>query len=78
MSPLISVFAILTFGLLWLAQRYAMIYVNRFDYDTGGVLYPRAINQTLTGVWNWEARLYSTWYYHGLTFDLHGPLSSFP
>jgi hypothetical protein len=54
MSPLISVFAILTFGLLWLAQRYAMIYVNRFDYDTGGVLYPRAINQTLTGVYVME------------------------
>lgn len=50
-SPLISVFAVITFGLLWLAQRYAMVYVYRMEYDTGGVLYPRAINQTFTGLY---------------------------
>lgn len=50
-SPLISIFAIVTFGLLWLAQRYAMIYVYRMQVDTGGVLYPRAINQTFTGLY---------------------------
>ncbi|KYK59367.1 hypothetical protein DCS_00497 [Drechmeria coniospora] len=53
-SPLISVFAIITFSLLWLAQRYAMLYVNRFELDTGGVLYPRAINQTFTGLYFME------------------------
>ncbi|KAM3511685.1 hypothetical protein MY11210_004642 [Beauveria gryllotalpidicola] len=50
-SPLISIFAIVTFGLLWLAQRYAMVYVYRLEHDTGGVLYPRAINQTFTGLY---------------------------
>lgn len=50
-SPLISVFAIVTFGLLWLAQRYAMVYVYGMGHDTGGVLYPRAINQTFTGLY---------------------------
>ncbi|ATY65229.1 DUF221 domain [Cordyceps militaris] len=50
-SPLISIFAVVTFGLLWLAQRYAMVYVYRMERDTGGVLYPRAINQTFTGLY---------------------------
>ncbi|EFY85524.1 DUF221 domain protein, putative [Metarhizium acridum CQMa 102] len=53
-APLISIFAVITFGLLWLAQRYAMLYVNRSDTDTGGVLYPRAINQTFTGIYFME------------------------
>ncbi|KAH7108911.1 hypothetical protein EDB81DRAFT_673191 [Dactylonectria macrodidyma] len=53
-APLISLFAVITFSLLWFAQRYAMLYVTRFEYDTGGVLYPRAINQTFTGVYVME------------------------
>ncbi|KAH0597343.1 hypothetical protein MHUMG1_04720 [Metarhizium humberi] len=53
-APLISIFAVITFGLLWLAQRYAMLYVNRSGTDTGGVLYPRAINQTFTGIYFME------------------------
>ncbi|KAH7328270.1 hypothetical protein B0I35DRAFT_417041 [Stachybotrys elegans] len=53
-APLISVFAIITFSLLYVAQRYAMLYVIRFDHDTGGVLYPRAINQTFTGIYVME------------------------
>ncbi|KJZ79819.1 hypothetical protein HIM_00533 [Hirsutella minnesotensis 3608] len=53
-APLISIFVVITFSLLWLAQRYAMLYVNRFETDTGGVLYPRAINQTFTGIYFME------------------------
>lgn len=53
-APLISIFAVLIFSLLWLAQRYAMLYVNRSETDTGGVLYPRAINQTFTGLYFME------------------------
>ncbi|KAK1988540.1 hypothetical protein LZ30DRAFT_577931 [Colletotrichum cereale] len=56
-APLISLFAVLTFGLLWFAQRYSMLYVTRFETDTGGVLYPRAINQTFTGLYVMEACL---------------------
>ncbi|KAH9908757.1 DUF221-domain-containing protein [Xylariomycetidae sp. FL2044] len=53
-APIISIFAIITFSLLWIAQRYSMIYVNRFTHDTGGVLYPTAINQTFTGLYLME------------------------
>ncbi|PCD21468.1 hypothetical protein AU210_016430 [Fusarium oxysporum f. sp. radicis-cucumerinum] len=53
-SPLISIFAILTFGLFWIAQKYTALYVSKFDFDTGGKLYPRAINQTFTGLYTME------------------------
>ncbi|KAH6856570.1 hypothetical protein B0I37DRAFT_443224 [Chaetomium sp. MPI-CAGE-AT-0009] len=53
-APLISIFAIITFSLLWVAHRYNMLYVTRFKTDTGGVLYPRAINQTFTGLYVME------------------------
>ncbi|RDA86989.1 hypothetical protein CP532_6718 [Ophiocordyceps camponoti-leonardi (nom. inval.)] len=53
-APLISIFVVITFSLLWVAQRYTMIYVYRFETDTGGVLYPRAINQTFTGLYFME------------------------
>jgi calcium permeable stress-gated cation channel len=53
-SPLIFLFAIITFSLLWVANRYAMLYVYRFESDTGGVLFPRAINQTFTGLYVME------------------------
>ncbi|KAL6829912.1 hypothetical protein V8C40DRAFT_238787 [Trichoderma camerunense] len=53
-APLISIFAVITFGLLWVAQRYSMLYVTRFEVDTGGVLYPRALNQTFTGIYVME------------------------
>ncbi|PFH59476.1 hypothetical protein XA68_12285 [Ophiocordyceps unilateralis] len=53
-APLISIFVVITFSLLWVAQRYTMLYVCRFETDTGGVLYPRAINQTFTGLYFME------------------------
>ena len=53
-SPFIIVFAIITFTLLWIANRYNMLYVSRFQLDTGGVLYPTAINQTFTGLYIME------------------------
>ncbi|KAI1845737.1 hypothetical protein JX266_008102 [Neoarthrinium moseri] len=53
-APVISIFAILTFSLLWIANRYSMLYVNRLTIDTGGVLYPRALNQTFTGLYVME------------------------
>lgn len=56
-SPLISLFAIITFSLLWMANRYSMIYVNRLAHDTGGVLYPRALNQMFTGLYIMEVVL---------------------
>ncbi|KAK4235319.1 hypothetical protein C8A03DRAFT_36841 [Achaetomium macrosporum] len=53
-APLIAIFAIITFSLLWVAHRYNMLYVTRFKTDTFGVLYPRAINQTFTGLYVME------------------------
>ncbi|KAH8659407.1 hypothetical protein BGZ61DRAFT_370499 [Ilyonectria robusta] len=53
-APLISIFAIITFSLLWFSQRYMILYVTQFGHDTGGVLYPRAINQTFTGIYTME------------------------
>ncbi|KAI0196305.1 hypothetical protein EV127DRAFT_128223 [Xylaria flabelliformis] len=56
-APIISIFAIITFSLLWVANKYSMIYVNRLSIDTGGVLYPRALNQTFTGLYVMEIAL---------------------
>jgi hypothetical protein len=53
-APLISLFAIITFSLLYVANRYNMLYVTRFKTDTGGILYPTAINQTFTGLYVME------------------------
>ncbi|KAF8862540.1 DUF221-domain-containing protein [Acephala macrosclerotiorum] len=53
-SPLIIVFALITFSLFWIANRYNMLYVSRFKLDTGGLLYPRAINQTFVGLYVME------------------------
>lgn len=53
-APLISIFAIITFSLLWMAQKYVLVYVARVGVDTGGVLYPRAINQAFTGIYFME------------------------
>ncbi|KAF4916171.1 hypotheticall protein [Colletotrichum fructicola] len=68
-APLISLFAVLTFSLLWFAQRYSMLYVTRFETDTGGVLYPRAINQTFTGLYVMEACLAGLFF---IVVDQHG------
>jgi hypothetical protein len=53
-APLIVVFAIITFTVLWIANRYSMLYVYKHTQDTGGLLYPRAINQTFTGLYVME------------------------
>lgn len=53
-APLMSVFAIINFAMLWCAHRYNMLYVTRFRADTGGVLYPRALNQMFTGLYVME------------------------
>lgn len=45
------IFNIITFSLFWLAYRYNTLYVTKFRFDTGGLLYPRAINQLFTGLY---------------------------
>ncbi|KAK4134269.1 DUF221-domain-containing protein [Trichocladium antarcticum] len=74
-APLISLFAIITFSLLWVAHRYNMLYVTRFRTDTGGVLYPRAINQTFTGLYVMELCLVGLFF---LAEDETGANTCFP
>lgn len=50
-SPLIMIFNIVTFTLFWFVYRYNTLYVTRFTRDTGGLLYPNAINTTFTGLY---------------------------
>jgi hypothetical protein len=68
-SPVIIIFVIITFTLLWIANRYNMLYVSRFRIDTGGLLYPRAINQTFTGLYVMELCLIGLFF---LTTDEQG------
>ncbi|KAF1992441.1 DUF221-domain-containing protein [Aulographum hederae CBS 113979] len=53
-SPLILVFNIITFGVFWLAYRYVTLYVLTYTFDTGGLLFPKAINQMFTGLYFME------------------------
>ena len=53
-TPLILIFNIITFSLFWLVYRYNTLYVTKFRFDTGGLLYPTAINQLFTGLYFME------------------------
>lgn len=66
-SPLILIFNIITFSLFWFVYRYNTLYVTRFTLDTGGLLYPNAINCTFVGVYVLEIALI------GLFFLVRGP-----
>ena len=56
-APLILVFNIITFSLFWFVYRYQTLYVTKFTRDTGGLLYPNAINSTFTGLYVMEVCL---------------------
>ncbi|KAL4807278.1 hypothetical protein BDV18DRAFT_115311 [Aspergillus unguis] len=56
-APLIMVFNVITFGLFWFVYRYNTLYVTKFRFDTGGLLFPRAINQLFTGIYVMELSL---------------------
>ncbi|KKK13428.1 hypothetical protein ARAM_000888 [Aspergillus rambellii] len=56
-APLIMVFNVVTFGLFWFVYRYNTLYVTKFRFDTGGLLFPRAINQLFTGLYVMELSL---------------------
>ncbi|KAL1970181.1 hypothetical protein VTN77DRAFT_6586 [Rasamsonia byssochlamydoides] len=53
-APLIMVFNVITFGLFWFVYRYNTLYVTKFRFDTGGLLFPKAINQLFTGIYVME------------------------
>ncbi|KFZ11008.1 hypothetical protein V502_07799 [Pseudogymnoascus sp. VKM F-4520 (FW-2644)] len=74
-APLIMVFAIITFTVLWIANRYCMLYVYRHTEDTGGLLYPRAINQTFVGLYVMELCLIGLFF---LVRDAENNTACFP
>ncbi|KAI7213295.1 DUF221-domain-containing protein [Hortaea werneckii] len=50
-APLILVFMLIIFSLFWIVYRYNVLYVYRFFNDTGGLLFPTAVNQLFVGVY---------------------------
>jgi len=56
-SPLILVFNIVTFSLFLIVEQYNLLNVSRFNTDTGGLIYPKAINQLFTGLYVMELYL---------------------
>jgi len=56
-SPLILLFNIITFSLFWIVYRYNLLFVVNFRFDTGGLLFPTAINQLFTGLYVMEGCL---------------------
>lgn len=56
-SPLILVFNLVTFSLFLIVQRYNVLYVYLFRSDTGGLLFPNAVNQLFTGLYVMEISL---------------------
>lgn len=48
------IFNIITFSLFWFVYRYNTLYVTKFRFDTGGLLFPTAINQLFTGLYVME------------------------
>src|SRR5271167_2250395 len=45
------IFVITTFSLFYFTYLYNFLYVNEFTTDTGGLAFPRAIYQTMTGLY---------------------------
>ncbi|EIT78590.1 hypothetical protein BDV35DRAFT_347459 [Aspergillus flavus] len=71
-SPLILVFNVITFGLFWFVYRYNTLYVTKFRFDTGGLLFPKAINQLFTGIYFMEVCLIGLFF---LVRDVQGTVA---
>ena len=50
-SPLIMIFVITTFSLFYFTYLHNFLYVYEFTTDTGGLAFPRALYQTMTGLY---------------------------
>lgn len=50
-APLVLLFATIGLGLLYFAYRYNFLFVYNVNIDTKGLVYPRALYQTMTGVY---------------------------
>ncbi|GAB7344128.1 hypothetical protein MBLNU457_2026t1 [Dothideomycetes sp. NU457] len=56
-SPLIMVFNIISFSVYWFVSRYNILYVYNNVRDTGGLLFPVAVNQLFVGIYVMELAL---------------------
>jgi calcium permeable stress-gated cation channel len=50
-APLIMIFVITTFSLFYFTYLHNFLYVYEFTTDTGGLSFPKAIYQTMTGIY---------------------------
>lgn len=53
-APLILVFMVIIFAVFWVVYRYNVLYVYQFRQDTGGLLFPVAVNQLFIGLYTLE------------------------
>ena len=50
-APLILIFSAFTFAVFYVAFKYNFMFVYQLNYSTMGLLYPRALQQTMTGLY---------------------------
>lgn len=50
-APLVLGFAAICFFLFYLAYRYQFLYINGAKFDTKGLMYPRALQQLMVGLY---------------------------
>lgn len=74
-SPLILIFNCIAFSLFWVVYRYNLLFVVNFKFDTGGLLFPRALNQLFTGLYVMEICLIGLFF---LVRDAQGRVACFP
>ena len=74
-SPLIMAFNIITWSVFWVAYRYQTLYVTTFKFDTGGLLFPNAVNQLFTGIYVMELALTGLFF---LVRDAQNKVSCYP
>ncbi|KAH7132267.1 hypothetical protein B0J11DRAFT_557025 [Dendryphion nanum] len=74
-SPFIMIMMLITFSLFWFTYRYQMIYVSYAKAETNGLIFPRAINQTFTGLYFLQLCLIGLFF---LQKNSSGNLTCFP
>jgi len=74
-APLILVFNVIAFVVYWWVQRYNVIYVYIFQSDTGGLLFPQAVNQLFVGIYVMELCLFGLFL---LARNAQGDVAAYP
>lgn len=53
-APLVLILVVIAFGMFWVVFRYNILYVTKSISDTGGLLYPTALNHLFVGIYTFE------------------------